>query len=200
VDQIQPLGGGAPFRAKGASPPDLADLLRQAGRADEAAFARLYDATAARVHGLALRVVRDPAQAEEVTQEAFLEIWRTASRFDPDRGSALSWLLTITHRTAVDRVRSAEASSRRDTSYHQQHQSVDHDTTSEAAQASLEAHRVRSAMATLTEVQREAVGLAYFGGYTHTEVAKMLDLPVGTAKTRIRDGLIRLRDTMGVGA
>nr|WP_157345303.1 ECF RNA polymerase sigma factor SigK [Nocardioides sp. MAH-18] len=194
------MGGDAPLPEDGASPPDLADLLKRAGRADETAFAALYDATAARVHGLALRVVRDPAQAEEVTQEAFLEIWRTASRFDPARGSALGWLLTITHRTAVDRVRSAEASSRRDSSYHQQNQPVDHDTTAEAAQASLEAHRVRSAMATLTEVQREAVGLAYFGGYTHTEVAKMLDLPVGTAKTRIRDGLIRLRDAMGVGS
>ncbi|MBA2954896.1 sigma-70 family RNA polymerase sigma factor [Nocardioides sp. MAH-18] len=200
MEHIRRLGGDAPLPEDGASPPDLADLLKRAGRADETAFAALYDATAARVHGLALRVVRDPAQAEEVTQEAFLEIWRTASRFDPARGSALGWLLTITHRTAVDRVRSAEASSRRDSSYHQQNQPVDHDTTAEAAQASLEAHRVRSAMATLTEVQREAVGLAYFGGYTHTEVAKMLDLPVGTAKTRIRDGLIRLRDAMGVGS
>lgn len=198
MDHIRPLGG-VPFPEDGA-PPDLADLLKRAGRADEAAFALLYDATAARVYGMALRVVRDPAQAEEVTQEAYLEIWRTASRFDPDRGSALGWLLTITHRTAVDRVRSADASTRRDTSYHHQNQPVEHDSTSEAAQASLEAHRVRSAMAALTEVQREAVGLAYFGGYTHTEVAKMLDLPVGTAKTRIRDGLIRLRDALGVGS
>jgi RNA polymerase sigma-70 factor (ECF subfamily) len=159
----------------------------------------LYDATAARVHGLALRVVRDPAQAEEVTQDAFLEIWRTSARYDPGRGSALSWLMTITHRKAVDRVRSAEASSRRDTTYHHQNQPVEHDSTAEAAQASLEARRVRGALATLTEVQREALGLAYFGGYTHTEVATMLDLPVGTAKTRIRDGLIRLRDALGVG-
>ena len=108
-------------------------------------------------------------------------------------------MLTIVHRKAVDRVRSAEASSRRDTTYHQQNQPVEHDATAEAAQASLEARRVRGALAALTEVQREAVELAYFGGYTHTEVATMLDLPVGTAKTRIRDGLIRLRDTMGVG-
>ena len=193
---------GSPAPGENAAPgqPDLAELLRASARGEEQAFAELYDATSRRLYGLVLRVVRDPAQAEEVAQEAFLEIWRTASRFDPTRGSALGWLLTITHRTAVDRVRSAEASSRRDSSYHQQNQPVDHDATAEAAQASLEAHRVRSAMATLTEVQREAVGLAYFGGYTHTEVAKMLDLPVGTAKTRIRDGLIRLRDTMGVGA
>jgi RNA polymerase sigma-70 factor (ECF subfamily) len=159
----------------------------------------LYDAMAARVFGLAVRVVRDPAQAEEVVQESFLEIWRSSGRFDSDRGNAVSWILTIVHRRAVDRVRSAEATSRRDTTYHETNQPVAHDATAEAAQASLEARRVRSALASLTEVQREAIGLAYFGGYTHTEVASMLELPVGTAKTRIRDGLIRLRDTMGVG-
>jgi RNA polymerase sigma-70 factor, ECF subfamily len=184
----------------GTGAPDLGELLRGSSLGDQSAFARLYDATSARVHGLVLRVIRDPAQAEEVTQEAFLEIWRTASRFDPDRGSALSWLLTIGHRKAVDRVRAAEASSRRDTKYHDQTQPVPHDATSESVQASLEAQRVRHAMQSLTEAQREAIGLAYFGGYTHSEVAKLLDLPIGTAKTRIRDGLIRLRDTMGVGA
>lgn len=202
MEIIRSTGAGAPSPEDGArgAGADLTELLRLSSRGDEQAFARLYDATSSRVFGLAVRVVRDPAQAEEVTQEAFLEIWRTASRFDPGRGSAMSWLLTITHRKAVDRVRSAEASTRRDTTYHEQNQPVEHDSTAEAAHASLEAHRVRGALATLTEVQREAVGLAYFGGYTHTEVATMLDLPVGTAKTRIRDGLIRLRDAMGVGS
>jgi RNA polymerase sigma-70 factor, ECF subfamily len=186
--------------ARAASPGgDLAELLRLSGRGDEEAFARLYDATAARAYGLAVRVVRDPSQAEEVAQEAFLEIWRTASRFDAGRGSAVSWVLTIVHRKAVDRVRSAEASTRRDTKYHRSSQGVEHDSTAEAAQASMEARRVRQALDSLTEVQRQALELAYFKGYTHTEVAAMLDLPVGTAKTRIRDGLIRLRDTMGVG-
>ncbi|HYF74776.1 MAG TPA: sigma-70 family RNA polymerase sigma factor, partial [Nocardioides sp.] len=205
MDHIRSVGAGAPSPEDGApgagahSTAALSELLRLSARGDEQAFARLYDATASRVFGLAVRVVRDPAQAEEVTQEAFLEIWKTASRFDPDRGSPMSWLLTITHRKAVDRVRSAEAATRRDTTYHEQNQPVEHDSTAEAAHASLEAHRVRGALAALTEVQREAVGLAYFGGYTHTEVATMLDLPVGTAKTRIRDGLIRLRDAMGVG-
>jgi RNA polymerase sigma-70 factor (ECF subfamily) len=178
---------------------DLAELLKRSGRGDEAAFAQLYDATSSRAYGLAVRVVRDPSQAEEVTQEAFLEIWRTASRYDAARGSAMSWVLTLVHRKAVDRVRSAEASTRRDTTYHQGSQAVEHDSTAEAAHASMEARRVRQAMESLTEVQREALELAYFKGYTHTEVATMLDLPVGTAKTRIRDGLIRLRDTMGVG-
>ena len=188
-------GAAAPDRS---SAKGLADLLRSSARGDQPAFARLYDATAARVHGLVLRVVRDPAQAEEVTQEAFLEVWRTASRFDPERGSAISWLLTIGHRKAVDRVRAAEASSRRDTRYHESHQPVAHDETFEAATATFEAQRVRHAMDALTAPQREAIGLAYFGGYTHTEVASMLDLPIGTAKTRIRDGLIRMRDALGV--
>lgn len=192
-----PAPAPAPGSGKGATD-ELSGWLRAAARGDQESFAKLYDATAARVFGLALRVVRDPAQAEEVTQEAFLEVWRTSARFDPMRGSAISWLLTIGHRKAVDRVRSAEASTRRDTSYHSQNQSIDHDSTADAAQASMDAHRVRSAMQSLTDVQREALELAYFGGYTHTEVAGILDLPVGTAKTRIRDGLIRLRDKMGV--
>jgi RNA polymerase sigma-70 factor (ECF subfamily) len=203
MDHLRPVSSGEPDGPPGddaGAPPDLADLMRRAGRADEAAFAQLYDATSSRIFGLALRVVRDPAQAEEVTQEAFLEIWRTAGRYDAGKGSPVAWILTITHRKAVDRVRSAEASTRRDTSYHQTNQPIDHDTTAEAVQASLEAHRVRGALKTLTTVQQEAIGLAYFGGYTHTEVATMLDLPVGTAKTRIRDGLIRLRDALGVGS
>jgi RNA polymerase sigma-70 factor, ECF subfamily len=200
VESIRPTPSGAPSSEAGA--PEATDpglLLKLSGRGDEAAFAKLYDLMAPRVFGLAVRVVRDPAQAEEVAQESFLELWRTSARFDVDRGSAVSWILTIVHRRAVDRVRSAEATSRRDTTYHDRNQPVAHDATAEAAQASLEAHRVRGALTSLTGVQREAIELAYFGGYTHTEVASMLDLPVGTAKTRIRDGLIRLRDTMGVG-
>jgi RNA polymerase sigma-70 factor (ECF subfamily) len=191
ADDAPPAGGVS-------SAPDLAELLRSCGRGDQTAFAQLYDATSSRVVGLAVRVVRDRAQAEEVAQEAFLEIWKTSGRFDPGKGSPLGWLLTIVHRKAVDRVRSAEASTRRDTTYHHQNQPVEHDSTAEAATASLEARRVRGALQSLTPVQREALELAYFGGYTHTEVATMLELPVGTAKTRIRDGLIRLRDTMGV--
>jgi len=199
VDHLRavPSGPGSSERASEAHA--LGDLLRRSSLGDQEAFAAFYDATAARAFGLAVRVVRDRAQAEEVAQEAFLEVWRTASRFRADRGSAIGWLLTIVHRKAVDRVRSAEASSRRDTSYHQDNHAVAHDATAEAAESSMEARRVRGALDELTAVQREALELAYFGGYTHTEVASMLDLPVGTAKTRIRDGLIRMRDAMGVG-
>lgn len=189
--------GAPPTGAPAGAGPELGALLKRSARGDRGAFAELYDATAPRAYGLALRVVRDPAQAEEVTQEAYLEVWRTASRYDPARGSAISWVLTITHRKAVDRVRSAEAAHRRDETYHHHNQAVDHDVTADTAHASLEARRVRAALGSLTRVQREAIELAYFGGYTHTEVATLLDLPVGTAKTRIRDGLIRLRDTIG---
>ena len=200
MDHLRAVPSGAPSEEGAPGASALAELLKRSSRGDGDAFARFYDATAARAFGLAVRVVRDPAQAEEVAQEAFLEIWRTSGRFDPAKGSPLGWLLTIVHRKAVDRVRSAEASTRRDTTYHQQNHPVEHDSTAEAAQASLEARRVRQALTSLTPVQREALELAYFGGYTHTEVATMLELPVGTAKTRIRDGLIRLRDTMGVGS
>jgi RNA polymerase sigma-70 factor (ECF subfamily) len=177
---------------------ELADLLKACSLGEEAAFAKLYDATAARLFGLVLRTVRDRAQAEEVTQDAYLDIWRNSARFDPERGSAMSWLMTIGHRKAVDRVRSAEATRRRDTAYEAADTSVPFDQTVEQAHRNLDAARVHRALGTLTETQRGALELAYFGGYTHSEVAVMLDLPLGTAKTRIRDGLIRLRDTLGL--
>lgn len=201
MEPIRPEWAGVPpGGAPAAGPSDLVDLLRRCVRGDQQAFAALYDASSAKVFGLVLRVVRDRAQSEEVTQEVFLEIWRTASRYEPERGSALAWMLTIAHGRAVDRVRAAESASRREVVYEERNRTVSHDSTAEAAHEAIEARRVRSALGTLTPVQREALELAYLGGYTHTEVATMLDLPLGTAKTRIRDGLIRLRDTMGVGS
>ena len=199
MSHLRPVPSDPPSEGGGSVAAHLAELLRRASRGDEGAFAEWYDATSARAFGLAVRVLRDRAQAEEVTQESYLDCWRHAARFDAAKGSAISWLLTIVHRKAVDRVRSAEASGRRDAAYGQREMSVAHDETAEAAAASIEATRVRAALAHLTSKQREAVALAFLGGYTHTEVASMLDLPVGTAKTRIRDGLIRLRDALGVG-
>ena len=175
----------------------LIDWLQASGRGDQDAFASLYDAVSSRVHGLVLRVVRNPAQADEVIQEVFLDIWRQSARFDPQRGSALSWMLTIAHRRAVDRVRSAQATTERDSAWVAENQDTPHDSTAERAERSLDAQRVRNALDALTDTQRGAVELAYFGGYTHTEVAGLLDIPLGTAKTRIRDGLIRLRDSLG---
>jgi RNA polymerase sigma-70 factor (ECF subfamily) len=199
VSHLGPVPSDPSSQMGGSAAAHLAELLKQAGRGDEGAFAEWYDATSARAFGLAVRVLRDRAQAEEVAQESYLDCWRQAARFDVSKGSAISWLLTIVHRKAVDRVRSAEAAGRRDAAYGHREQTVPHDETADAATASLEAARVRAALADLTIKQREAVELAFLGGYTHTEVARMLDLPVGTAKTRIRDGLIRLRDALGVG-
>jgi len=192
---------GDPEPSGNSSGADLAQLLRRCARGDESAFGEFYDATSARAWGMALRVLRNRAHAEEVLQEAYLQVWRQSGRFDPSRGSVGAWLLTIVHRTAVDRVRSAEASSRREQTYlDKSHVAPEPDATGLAATASIEAGRVRAALGDLTELQRQAVELAYWGGYTHTEVAGILDIPVGTAKTRIRDGLIRLRDTLGVEA
>ena len=191
-------GAAAPRDSRVEESDHLADLLNRSGRGDQSAFAALYDAMARRLHGLVLRVVRDPSQSEEVTQEAMVEIWRQSARYDRALGSPTAWMMTIAHRRAVDRVRSAEASTRRDVTYFEQNQQIPHDETAEAVSRNLEGARVRQALTSLTETQRGAVELAYYGGYTHTEVAGMLDIPLGTAKTRIRDGLIRLRDALGV--
>lgn len=188
-----------PPGSRGTEPDDRArELLARASRGEDAAFGDLYDLLASRVYGMALRVVRDPAQAEEVTQEAFVDIWRLSARYDPRLGSVTSWVLTLAHRRAVDRVRSSEASRRRDDAYGTRNTEREIDTTAEGAERALDRERVAQALRSLTDVQRSAVELAYFGGYTHTEVAALLDLPLGTAKTRIRDGLIRLREALGV--
>lgn len=177
---------------------DLADTaLAASGRGDEAAFARFYDLMAPAVHGTILRVVRDPAMAEEVTQEVFVELWRLAPRFDRSRGSARAWSATIAHRRAVDRVRS-EQSRREREARDAGRSTVAYDEVSEAVGDDLERQRVARALAGLSDPQREAITLAYYGGKTYREVAALLSIAEGTAKTRIRDGLIKLRDTLGV--
>jgi RNA polymerase sigma-70 factor, ECF subfamily len=189
--------------APGSDSDDLTPLLRAAGRGDQTAFADLYDATAALVHGIVLRVVRDPSQSEEVVQEVFVEIWRLASRFDGTRGSVTSWMATIAHRRAVDRVRS-EQSARNRVEREASKVTRDHDSVSEPVveldHAEFERRRVHKALDRLTDMQRQAVELAYFGGHTYREVAVLLGEPEGTIKTRIRDGMIRLRDELGAPA
>ena len=187
--------GSTPAGGIGSS---LQDLLAASSRGDEQSFARLYDLTSPRVYGMVLRVIRDPAQAAEVTQDVYLEVWRQSARFDAERGAVLPWLLMISHRRAVDRVRSAQSAVTRDNRYAELNTERPYDQVSEQVQADLDAQRVRKVLNDLTEAQREAVSLAYFGGYTHSEVAELLHIPLGTVKTRIRDGLIRMRDALGV--
>ncbi len=189
---------GEPRAWSGPAPgADLAALLALVARGDQAAFAAFYDRTAAQVFGLVRRVVRDPAQSEEVTQEVMLEVWRTAARFDPHRGSPSAWLMTLSHRRAVDRVRAGHAAAERE--IRASLAATDYDVVSEAVETRLDAQRVRRCLESLTGLQRESVTLAYYEGYTYREVAGLLGVAVGTVKTRMRDGLIRLRDCLGAG-
>jgi RNA polymerase sigma-70 factor, ECF subfamily len=177
--------------------PELAALLGRVARGDERAFEAVYDLTSSQVLGTVRAVVRDPAQSEEVMQEVLLDVWRTASRFDPAAGSAAAWVMTLAHRRAVDRVRSEQRAAERE--LRAASAAVEYDEVAEAVEASLERERVRRCLAALTDLQRESVTLAYYGGYTYREVAGLLGIATGTVKTRMRDGLIRLRDCLGVG-
>ncbi|HYN16780.1 MAG TPA: ECF RNA polymerase sigma factor SigK [Actinomycetes bacterium] len=178
----------------------LEQLLALVARGDEQAFAELYQRVAPALFGLVSKVVRNPSQAEEVTQEVFVELWRTASRFDPARGTARSWIMTCAHRRAVDRVRSSQSAARRDDLVGRRDQGRPYDEVVEQVEANLEREHVRRGLDALTELQREAVVLAYYGGYTYREISELLGVPSGTVKTRLRDGLIRLRDHLGVDA
>jgi RNA polymerase sigma-70 factor (ECF subfamily) len=176
---------------------ELSDLLVRTSRGDERAFATLYDRVAGVVLGLARRVVRDPARAEEVAQEVFVQVWQSAHRFDPGKGSAKTWILTLTHRRAVDAVRRDQSASDRESRYDWTG-GPDYDSVSDEVTTRLEHEQVRRCLGSLTELQREAVTMAYYRGYTYAEVATLLQANPATVKTRMRDGLIRLRDCLGV--
>lgn len=175
---------------------DLDGLLALVARGDEPAFEALYARLAGAAYGLIRKVVRDPAQSEEVAQEALLEVWRTASRFDPAKGSAATWVMTIAHRRAIDRVRSVTATAARDRMAAEPRPASDE--VAEAVEASLDRERVRHCLDGLTELQRESIALAYYGGYNYRQVAALLGATLSSIKTRIRDGLIRMRDCLGV--
>ncbi|MEU8922017.1 sigma-70 family RNA polymerase sigma factor [Kitasatospora sp. NPDC048545] len=176
----------------GAAADDLRALLARSASGDDAAFELLYRAVAGPVYGVALRILRSPVHAEEVAQEVLLEVWRIAAAYRPERGTVTTWVLTIAHHRAVDRVRSARAAADREQRTALP-EAVGSDPPDEQVVRSLDRLRVRSALADLSGAQREAVVLAYYGGYSQREIAHLLDLPLGTVKTRIRDGLGRLR-------
>ncbi len=172
------------------------ELLVAVAEGDQLAFAALYDRVTPQVLGVALRVLRDRALAEEVAQEVMVEVWRKAARFDPDRGTASGWITTLAHRRAVDRVRSEQASRDRDDRVSRRDEPRAFDAVADEVQVNLDHWQVRRALSTLTDRQREAIELAYFGGHTYRDVARVLDIPEGTAKSRLRDGLLRLREAL----
>jgi RNA polymerase sigma-70 factor (ECF subfamily) len=175
---------------------DLDDLLIHAARGDQAAFEELYDRLVGPVYGVIRRVLRDPSQSEEVAQEVLLEVWRTATRFDPAMGGAATWVTTIAHRRAIDRIRATTAAASRE--FKNADVSPPHDEVAEAVEASLDRERVRRCLDGLTDIQRESITLAYYGGHSYRQVAELLHVTLGAIKTRIRDGLIRMRDCLGV--
>ena len=197
-----PTSGGndpdlfAAARPAGSARRGLDELLPAVAVGDEVAYEALYDQASGWVLGAVRKVLRDPAQAEEVMQEVLLEIWRTASRFDPQQGSGVSWVMTMAHRRAVDRVRSERSHTTRE--LRAATATIDYDDVIEAVEASLDRQRVLRCLTSLTDRQRECVALAYYSGYTYREVAELLEVPAGTVKTRMRDGLIKLRDCLGV--
>ncbi len=172
--------------------------MERCGLSDQQAFAELYDRTSARVFGLILRVLHDPGYAEETTQEVYLQIWRTATSFDPAKGSAVTWLMTLAHRRAVDRVRAEQAHTQREVAYGIRVLGNEFDEVTEEVERRLEQQAVQRGLSTLTETQREAISLAYYGGRTYAEVAQHLGIGLPTVKSRIRDGLTRLKKSLGV--
>ncbi|MDP3951053.1 ECF RNA polymerase sigma factor SigK [Microbacterium sp.] len=177
-----------------------ADLLVRVAGGDQRAFADLYDLLSSRVFGLILRVLVNRSQSEEVLQEVFLEVWQSAGRFAPNKGQGRTWILTIAHRRAVDRVRASQSSADRDVRVGMRDLGVSHDSVAEQVELSIEGGKVVTALATLPEPQREALVLSYYGGYSQSEIAVLIGAPLGTIKTRMRDGLSRLRSEMGVNA
>lgn len=195
VNQPIPFAAGRPGDHPGS---DLAEVMQKVARGDKQAFSGLYDALAPLVFGIVLKVVRDRAQAEEVAQEVMIDLWRQAARYRPEAGSVRTWAATVAHRRAVDRVRSAQAASDREQARAAREHTTAFDEVTEQVESRLESEQVRRCLRGLTELQRQAVTLAYYRGLTYREVAEALRTPLPTIKTRMRDGLIRLRDCMGV--
>jgi RNA polymerase sigma-70 factor (ECF subfamily) len=177
---------------------DLDALLRRVAHRDADAFAALYDRTKARVYGLVARVLRDSGYSEETTQEVYLEVWRSADTYDSAKGSALSWLLTMAHRRAVDRVRAEQAASQRESRYGAATADPSSDVVADSAIARDERRRVAECLDGLTDIQRQCIEMAYYGGLTYAEVSQRLSANLATIKSRMRDALRGLRNCLGV--
>ncbi|WP_051838356.1 ECF RNA polymerase sigma factor SigK [Streptomyces sp. NRRL F-2580] len=187
------------LRSTDAGGPRLEEVMERVGHGDKDAFTVLYDAVVTTVFGIVVKVVRDRAQSQEVAQEVMIDLWRQAARYRPAQGTVMTWVATIAHRRAVDRVRSAQASLDREHATAARERPRPYDEVAEEVESHLESEQVRRCLETLTELQRQAVTLAYYQGLTYRAVAEKLGSPLATVKTRMRDGLIRLRDCMGVG-
>ncbi|WGW10870.1 ECF RNA polymerase sigma factor SigK [Saxibacter everestensis] len=175
----------------------LRDLLLLIAHGDRAAFEEFYDQTSARVYGLTVRILRDRALCQDVTQEVFLQVWQQAPHFNPTAGTPLAWLMTIAHRRAVDGVRSQQRSVDREQRFSNRNQTVEHDEVLDTVTSRDEAQSVQNCLGTLTDTQQESVKLAYYSGLTYRQVAERLGAALPTVKSRIRDGLIRLRECLG---
>lgn len=177
---------------------ELDALLRQVARRDVDAFAAFYDQTRSRVFGLVIRVLRDPGYSEETTQEIYLQVWRSAAGYDPSAGSPLAWLMTLAHRRAVDRVRSEQATSTRESRYGAASVEPPSDHVADAVLLGEERRQVAECLGSLTDVQRECIQLAYYDGLTYVEVSERLSANLPTIKSRMRDAIRGLRRCLGV--
>ncbi|WP_197378552.1 sigma-70 family RNA polymerase sigma factor [Mycolicibacterium mengxianglii] len=177
---------------------DLDALLRRVARQDADAFAAFYDQTRARVYGLVTRVLRDPGYSEETTQEVYLQVWRSAENYDPAAGSALSWLMTLAHRRAVDRVRSEQAATVRESRYGAANVELATDHVSDMVVLRDERQQVVQCLGGLTDLQRQCIEMAYYDGMTYVQVSERLSANLATVKSRMRDALRGLRSCLGL--
>lgn len=181
-----------------ASDAHLESVMSRVAAGDQEAFSALYEATSGHLYAVIMKVLRNPALSEEVLQDAYVQIWQNAGSYEAGRGRVITWCLTLAHRRAVDRVRSVRASQERDLAQGIKEYQESYDDVEDTVALRLESERVNRAMESLNAGQVKVIKLAYYGGYTQQEIARIMDLPLGTVKTRIRDGMSRLRTTLGV--
>jgi RNA polymerase sigma-70 factor, ECF subfamily len=204
VDSLPPVEPGASSRPGHVVEPltpdlqaaHLVDLMSQTARGDHQAFAELYDLTNRRVYGTVLRVLRSPEHAQEVTQEVYTELWQQAPRYCADKGSVITWMITVARRRAVDRVRSVSSEVARDERYAVA-ADPEIDEVWDRATQKQDIERVRRGLRSLSNAQSEALTLAFYEDLTQSQIASRLNVPLGTVKTRIRDAMRRLGEALG---